>query len=446
MLSQTDLDILDPQERLEFERLLQWLRLTFLLAPPLVLIAFGRPALSYATLIGVAAGASYIWMGLLARFCPNFLLRFQLGARLLDCLLVFLVLTEYHAFLHDAYYDSVYLLFVVAAAATHGRRGAWILSVVAGVAVLASRLELMATGRLAFEVRHLTDPLFYTIFFATTSTAVAFLMRKSAEVVRRREQAWRTEIAARNAELERTAAQLDEALKLRDAMLTSVSHDLRAPLTVVKAQAQLARRRLAGLESPAGERLMVGIGHIEAAATRMTRWIDELLDLARARGGAAPDLERESVDLVALARQAIAEHQATTDNHEIVLEHDHDQLVGQWDRARLERVLDNLLGNALKYSPRGGRITVRLGQADGWVRLVVSDQGVGIPAEDLPRIFQPFARASNVVGQFTGTGIGLTATSLIVESHGGAIDAESTPDVGTTVTVRLPLSPTLLPS
>ena len=115
-------DILGARERLEFEQVLQWLRLGFMLAPILVLLAFGAAALPYAISIACAVAASFVWVGVLAHFRPKLLLHIQLWLRGVDCAIVYLVLVNYHAFLHNAYYDFVYALFVVAAAATHGRR------------------------------------------------------------------------------------------------------------------------------------------------------------------------------------------------------------------------------------------------------------------------------------------------------------------------------------
>src|SRR4051812_28084059 len=182
-----DLTVLDENDRLDFENLLQLLRLTLLVVPVLVLLAYGTPAVGYALAIAAAVGISFGWVALLSSVAPNLLLRAQLVLRLLDCLVVYLVLVNYHAFLHNAYYDSAYLLFVVAAAATHGRTGAWLLSAAAGVAVLISRLQLISNGAFPFEMRHLTDAVFYALLFVLVSMAVAFLMRTSAEVVRRRE-------------------------------------------------------------------------------------------------------------------------------------------------------------------------------------------------------------------------------------------------------------------
>lgn len=116
-------DILDDADRLDFERLLQWLRLSLFLAPFLVVSAFGLAATGYAVLIAVLVLASYGWIGALLRYAADLLLRHQVALRALDCGLVFLFVANYHAFLGNAYYDAVYILFVVAAAATHGPPG-----------------------------------------------------------------------------------------------------------------------------------------------------------------------------------------------------------------------------------------------------------------------------------------------------------------------------------
>jgi signal transduction histidine kinase len=115
-------------------------------------------------------------------------------------------------------------------------------------------------------------------------------------------------------------------------------------------------------------------------------------------------------------------------------------LVGSWDVRRLERVLANLLENAVKYSPDGGEIVVRVARddADSTAVLQVADTGVGIPAADLPHVFERFYRAGNV-GEIQGTGIGLAGVRQIVEQHAGSIAVESCPGIGSTFTVRLPL-------
>jgi signal transduction histidine kinase len=123
-----------------------------------------------------------------------------------------------------------------------------------------------------------------------------------------------------------------------------------------------------------------------------------------------------------------------------------DQILGQWDSARLRRVLNNLLGNAVRYSPGGGHITVDLSVQDGMAVLTVADQGVGIPPEDRPHVFERFRRGSNVEGRIAGTGIGLADVLQVVEQHGGTVTVESEVGRGSTFTVRLPLAPAGGPS
>jgi signal transduction histidine kinase len=118
-------------------------------------------------------------------------------------------------------------------------------------------------------------------------------------------------------------------------------------------------------------------------------------------------------------------------------------LTGCCDRSRIERVLTNLLGNAIKFSPDGGEIVVRVEQdiddERAWAVLTVVDRGIGIPAADLPHVFERYRRGGNVTGQIAGSGIGLSAAQQIVAQHGGTITVESVEGEGTTVTVKLPL-------
>lgn len=444
--------MLDLSDRLEFERLLQWLRLGFLTAPVLVLVAFGRPAAPYAALILAVVLCSYAWVALLLQRFPAALLRYQLILRLLDCTLVLLVLVNYHRFLHNAYYDFVYTLFIVAATATHGQRGGLLLAPAAGSAVLLGRLYNIWRGSFPFEVRHLTDSVFYTIFFLITALAVAFLMRRSGEVVARRERLWRAELAARNRILEQTAAARDralaeaqEAIRVRDDVLAFVSHDLKNPLTAIKAMGQLLQLHAARGGTIAADSLKTPAAAIQRAATQMAGQLQDLLDVARRHAGQPLPLHLAPADLVTLVRQ-VAAYQQIIAGHQIRIETAAAALTGEWDAVRLERVIDNLLANAIKYSPGGSEITVTLARhedaAGAWAVLTVRDQGLGIPAADLPHIFDRFYRAGNVAGRVAGSGIGLTAVREIVEQHGGTVSVQSREGMGSTFTVRLPLPAT----
>lgn len=272
------------------------------------------------------------------------------------------------------------------------------------------------------------------------------LARQLRAYIRELEQANGT-IRSLNLELEQRVEQataaLREQIQARDEFLATVSHDMKSPLTFIKGLASLRQRRAE--RKPETEPLLDALGQIEAAASKMARQLDELVDASRLQAGRTLDLRREPTDLVALVQQAVDEHQQTTDRHAIGLQTQVPELVGLWDAQRLERVLSNLLGNAIKYSPRGGSIHVGVETEDdgggaSCAVLRVRDHGEGIPATDLPHIFERFRRGQNVEGRFPGTGIGLAGARQIVELHGGSIAAESQVGEGTTLTVRLPLN------
>src|SRR5579859_3368005 len=158
-------NVLGFAERLDFERLLQKLRLSLLVAPLLVLVASGPRAIGVALWILLAVSVSFSVVELMLRYRPEWLLDSQLVYRVVDCGVVYFILAEYHAFLRNAYYDAAYVLCVAAASATHGRRGGWAIAALAGLAVLVGRLQLIATGAVIYDTRHLIDPVVYTMLF-----------------------------------------------------------------------------------------------------------------------------------------------------------------------------------------------------------------------------------------------------------------------------------------
>ncbi|MDP9364725.1 MAG: PAS domain S-box protein, partial [Chloroflexota bacterium] len=230
----------------------------------------------------------------------------------------------------------------------------------------------------------------------------------------------------------------------REAFAAAAAHDLKTPLTSLRGQTQLLLRRARRGQASAPGALESGLGAIDAAAGRMVALIDEMMDAAHLEAGRTLDLSPAPTDLVALVEAAAAEARSGTTRHTVRVEAEGPAVVGEWDGARLGRVLGNLLGNAVKYSHRGGEVVVRVGReedaAGGWAVIAVSDQGIGIPAADLPHVFERFRRGGNVTGRIAGAGIGLAGVRRIVAQHGGTIGVESTEGRGSTFTIRLPLA------
>jgi PAS domain S-box-containing protein len=237
---------------------------------------------------------------------------------------------------------------------------------------------------------------------------------------------------------------IKELERQKDAFLAAASHDLKNPLAIVKAQAQLLMRRAARLDSPDTAPLIDGLRGIDFATRRLTGMVNELLDVARMQMGRPVDLDPRPTDLAALVRDVAADLQKSTNRHQIVVRCAEPMLQGSWDGDRIERVLVNLVSNAIKYTPAGGPIEITVGreQRDGeaWAILQVADSGIGVPAAEQSQIFERFFRASNVAGRIEGAGIGLSGVRQIVEQHGGTVAVESTEGQGSTFTVRFPWS------
>jgi signal transduction histidine kinase len=176
----------------------------------------------------------------------------------------------------------------------------------------------------------------------------------------------------------------------------------------------------------------------------MAAQIQELLDVASLQAGQPLNLKFDAVDLMKLTRRVIDEYLESTRQHHIHLETQEAQLLCMGDEMRLDRVVTNLISNAIKYSPNGGSINVTVTRSiwddNQYAILSVADQGIGIPAADMPRLFTPFQRGSNVIGQIRGTGLGLASVRDIIEQHGGQITVESEEGRGSTFTLWLPLA------
>ncbi|HEX6292396.1 MAG TPA: GAF domain-containing sensor histidine kinase [Herpetosiphonaceae bacterium] len=253
--------------------------------------------------------------------------------------------------------------------------------------------------------------------------------------------AQRAALAVDNARLYQVARQ---AIQARDEMLAMVSHDFRTPLGVVKGFTHLLQRRVQASTMPDKETLGDMFTKIDSAIQRMVYLLDELVEVTHLQAGQKLALPHEPTDLVRLVRRAADEQQESARRHRLHVQSELPELIGLYDVVRVERALINLLTNAIKYSPAGGEIHITVAAESDtsgtWATIRVQDQGIGIPAADLPRIFQRFYRAGNV-GSIRGTGIGLATVEWIVTQHGGTVTLESTEGVGTTVVLRLPHMP-----
>jgi signal transduction histidine kinase len=226
----------------------------------------------------------------------------------------------------------------------------------------------------------------------------------------------------------------EEAARLKDDFISAAAHDLKTPLTTLVAQAQFLERRAE--TQPSAPADLPGLRRIVREAKRLSSLVLELLDASRLEQGKLVG-EREPVDLVELARDV-----ARRDSYQgrrITVSADA-PVVGNYDPRRIGQVVENLLENAVKYSPDESEVHVGVAERDGEAFIDVTDQGIGIPASDLPQIFERFHRASNVDDRrFAGMGLGLFICKGIVEQHGGRIWVESRVGSGSTFHVVLPI-------
>ena len=232
----------------------------------------------------------------------------------------------------------------------------------------------------------------------------------------------------------------DEATRLKDDFLSAAAHDLKTPLTTLVAQAQLLERRAS--RHPGAPADVGGLQRLVGEAQRLKRLVLDLLDVSRIEHGQLLG-GREEVDLAALAQEVCARQHS--EHHACSVEAA-GPVVGSYDRTRLAQMLDNLIENAVKYSPEGGTVQVRVWHDADNAYLTVADQGIGIPAADLPHLFDRFHRGGNVDDRhFAGMGLGLYICSSIVAQHGGRLWATSPGQgQGSTFHIVLPLRETEL--
>jgi heavy metal sensor kinase len=240
------------------------------------------------------------------------------------------------------------------------------------------------------------------------------------------------ELGRMSAAFNETLERLEKLFASQRRFLADVSHELRTPLTAIRGNVDLLQRM--GAADPESLR------DIRSETERMTRLVGDLLVLAQADSGSLP-LEKKVMDLDALLLEICRETQVLAGGVQLTVgEMDVARVVGDVDR--LKQVILNLVTNALKHTPEGGRVTLGLARVTRWARLTVSDTGVGIPPDELPKVFDRFYRVDKARSRaMGGAGLGLSIAQRIVQMHGGRIEAASEGiDKGTTFSVWLPLA------
>lgn len=250
-------------------------------------------------------------------------------------------------------------------------------------------------------------------------------------------------------QLLRRITRLEELDELKSQFLSIASHELRTPITAVSGFAQLAvraieeRLRASPPTDPDWqrdlERLVRQLNVIQDQSAKLGRLVRELLDVSRIQSGRL-EFRLQPVDLAKLLRELSEQLQLGPAAHRLRVNVNGTSPVVVGDRDHLEQVFGNLIDNAMKYSPQGGEVTATLATKDDEARIVVEDHGIGIPADQLERVFDLFYRTEEAEARRTpGLGLGLYITRGIVERHGGRIWVESQPGAWTRVYVTLPL-------
>lgn len=238
-------------------------------------------------------------------------------------------------------------------------------------------------------------------------------------------------------ELAAAQAQLRVESQRKDTFLATLAHELRNPMAPIRyAVASL-------LQSSSDEAKQRAAEVISRQSSHMTRLLDDLLDMSRITRNAV-DLQRELIDLREVVKQALeaVEPLYIQKQHTISTSMPPDPVLVFGDPTRLQQVLGNLLDNAAKYSPVPGEVTVHLSAASGYGHVAITDRGIGIGKENLPKVFELFTRLDATAAAPSGLGIGLAVTKQLVQLHGGSIDVYSEgAGHGSRFTVRLPLAP-----
>jgi signal transduction histidine kinase len=262
---------------------------------------------------------------------------------------------------------------------------------------------------------------------------------ESGDYTQRVETRSRDEVGQLAEAFNRMSAELEGVERLRRDLVANVSHELKTPISALRAHLE---NLLDGIEEPNPETLQVMLAQSE----RLGRLVDEVLDLSRLESGDVP-LERCPVPLEPLVSEVLSEIDVVVRDRHVDVDSSlpADLPPALADRNRVHQVLFNLLDNAVRFTPEGGHVAVSASQHNGSVEVRVTDTGVGIPEEHLPRLFERFYRVDSARSRDDGgTGIGLAIARSVIEAHGGRIWAESEPGRGSVFVFELPVASTTI--
>ena len=260
-------------------------------------------------------------------------------------------------------------------------------------------------------------------------------LRRSHELLEQRVRERTAELTGANAALRREVAERRRAEEARDEFLSVAAHELKTPLTSLRGFAQLLSMQMEDGQAPDPRRLSTALDAIERQSEKLSVLVSQLLDVSRLQAGRLV-LERKRTDVTALARHVLEAAAPRTKGHALHL-HAPRAVTGHVDPIRLEQVITNLVDNAIKYSPAGGSIGVRVARSGATIRIAVTDKGIGIPPEHLDKIFDRFHQAHQE-RRLGGMGLGLYISREIVELHGGTLVCEESGEAGTRMAVTVP--------